>query len=164
MRLKRIGPSIIPTEVVVPLAEMAAVLDEIDEKIKQPFILEGMVGKGDKVVLLGFIPHDQRTVRVQRRVRAVAVGHHHREAPRRLRLLDRPVLPPRGRVACSATGRRREAPGVQAPRSTRSGVMNPGKVLGRGAIDVLMGTASAFEPLVRPIANAANAPTGDMSA
>ena len=61
MRLKRIGPSIVPTEVVVPLAEMPAVLGEIDDKIKQPFILEGMVGKGDKVVLLGFIPHDERS-------------------------------------------------------------------------------------------------------
>ena len=61
MRLKRIGPSIVPTEVVVPLAELPAVLGEIDAKIKQPFILEGMVGKGDKVVLLGFIPHDERS-------------------------------------------------------------------------------------------------------
>ena len=42
------------------------------------------------------------------------------------------------------------------------GIMNPGKVLGSGAIDLLMGTASAFEALVRPIANAATAPTGDM--
>ena len=60
MRLKRVGPSIVPTEVVVPLAEMADVLLEIDEKIKQPFILEGMAARGDKVVLLGFIPHDER--------------------------------------------------------------------------------------------------------
>ncbi len=62
MRLKRIGPSIVPTEVVVPLKEMPAVLGEIDRKLDQPFILEGMVGKGDKVVLLGFIPHDERTL------------------------------------------------------------------------------------------------------
>ncbi len=34
MRLKRIGPSIVPTEVVVPLAQMPAVLAEIDKKIK----------------------------------------------------------------------------------------------------------------------------------
>jgi Fe-S oxidoreductase len=40
--------------------------------------------------------------------------------------------------------------------------MNPGKVLGRGVIDALMASAAALEPVVRPIANAAKVPTGDM--
>ncbi len=61
MRLKRIGPSLVPTEVVVPLDQMPDVLAEIGKKIKQPFILEGMHSKGDQVVLLGFIPHDERS-------------------------------------------------------------------------------------------------------
>ncbi|WP_318507029.1 FAD-binding oxidoreductase [Bacillus sp. T3] len=61
MRFKRIGPSIIPTEVVVPLRSLAAVLNEIDTKIKHSFVLEGMAAKGEKVILLGFIPHDERT-------------------------------------------------------------------------------------------------------
>ncbi len=97
MRLKRVGPSIIPTEVIVPLAEMPAVLGEIDDKIDQPFILEGMVGRGDKVVLLGFIPHDERSLRLQRGVRALAVGDQDRQGPQGGGVLHRPVLPPRGR-------------------------------------------------------------------
>ncbi|MDF1541620.1 MAG: FAD-binding oxidoreductase [Anaerosomatales bacterium] len=60
IRLKRIGPSLVPTEVVVPLESLADVLAEIDARIRQPFILEGMHAKGDRIVLLGFIPHDER--------------------------------------------------------------------------------------------------------
>ena len=117
MRLKRIGPSIVPTEVVVPLAEMPAVLGEIDVKIKQPFILEGMVGKGDKVVLLGFIPHDERSLRLQPGVRPVALGHQDRQGARRRGVLDGAVLPPRGRRAFLVPRRlRRSRP--TSPRST----------------------------------------------
>jgi Fe-S oxidoreductase/FAD/FMN-containing dehydrogenase len=160
MRLKRVGPSIIPTEVVVPLAEMATVLDEIDAKIHHPFVLEGMVGKGDKVVLLGFIPHDQRTFAFN-----VAFA---------LSLSVIRIAKAHGGSAYS-TGLyfRREAPSVLGEEKLRaletfkqqvdpSGLMNPGKVLGRGMIDALMASASLMEPLVRPIANRAKAPTGDM--
>ncbi|MBA4370456.1 MAG: Fe-S oxidoreductase, partial [Coriobacteriaceae bacterium] len=160
MRLKRIGPSIIPTEVVVPLAETAAVLGEIDEKIEQPFVLEGMIGKGDQVVLLGFIPHDQRTFAFNA---AFALS------------LSVIAIAKRHGGAAYSTGLyfRREAAGVLGADKVRAltefkaksdprGFMNPNKVLGTGMIDVLMGTAAAMEPLVRPIANAAKAPTGDM--
>ena len=39
------------------------------------------------------------------------------------------------------------------------GIMNPGKVLGSGVIDLIMGSATAFEPLIRPIANVAKPPS-----
>jgi Fe-S oxidoreductase len=67
---------------------------------------------------------------------------------------------------------RREAPSVLgADRLARlrafkrqvdpKNILNPGKVLGSGgALDFIMGSASALEPVVRPIANAAKPPTG----
>ncbi len=164
MRLKRIGPSIVPTEVVVPLSEMPAVLNEIDDKINQPFILEGMVAKGDKVVLLGFIPHDERSFNfnlafaLSLSVIKIAKAHN-------------------GAAYSTGLYFRREAPSVMgAERVAKlkafkaqvdpNNIMNPGKVFGAGGmLDLLMGTASTFESIVRPIANAAKPPAthGDLS-
>ncbi len=158
MRLKRIGPSIVPTEVVVPLKEMPAVLGEIDRKLDQPFILEGMVGKGDKVVLLGFIPHDERTLAFNLAfalsLSVIKIAKQHGGAAYSTGLYFR-------REAESVLGTEKLA----ALRSYKSevdpnGLMNPGKVLGFGMVDVLMGTATAFESIVRPMANAAKPPTG----
>jgi len=165
MRLKRVGPSIIPTEVVVPLSELDAVLTEIDDKIDQPFILEGMVGKGDNVVLLGFIPHDERSFAfnvafaLSLSVIKIAKAHH-------------------GAAYSTGLYFRREAPSVLGAdrlaalkrfksENDPKGILNPGKVYGGGGIlDFLMGAAGAFEGLVRPIANAATPPVGpgDLSA
>lgn len=158
MRLKRMGPSIVPTEVIVPLAEMSAVLDEIDAKLDQPFILEGMVGKGDKVVLLGFIPHDERSFAFN-----LAFA---------LSLVVINIAKRHGGAAYS-TGLyfRREAAGVLGGQKLRKlqeykrkvdpkGILNPGKVYGSGLLDFVMSAASAMEPVVRPIANAAKPPKG----
>lgn len=156
MRLKRIGPSLVPTEVVVPLAEMPAVLAEIDEKIDQPFILEGMHARGDQVVLLGFIPHDERSFSfnlafaLSLSVIKIAKAHG-------------------GSAYSTGLYFRREAESVLGAQKVRAlaqfkaevdpqGLMNPKKVLGSGMIDLLMGTAALAEPLVRPIANAAKPP------
>ena len=61
MRLKRLGPSVVPIEIVVPRATLAATLADLALTIKAPLAIEGMSVKGDEVVLLGFIPHDERT-------------------------------------------------------------------------------------------------------
>ncbi|NTW28536.1 MAG: FAD-binding oxidoreductase [Coriobacteriia bacterium] len=158
MRLKRIGPSIIPTEVVVPVDQLSAVLGEIADKIKQPFVLEGMVAKGDHVVLLGFIPHDERTFNfnmafaLSLSVIRIAKAHG-------------------GSAYSTGLYFRFEAEDVLGEKKVRAlrdykrkidprNLMNPGKVFGFGALDVLMGAASALEPIIRPIANAAKAPAG----
>lgn len=159
MRLKRIGPSIVPTEVIVPLAEMPGVLGEIDAKIDQPFILEGMVGKGDQVVLLGFIPHDERSfafnLAFALSLSVIKIAKAHGGAAYSTGLYFR-------REAASVLGEKR----LGALRAYKGmidpkGIMNPGKVYGGGGLlDVIMGAASAFEPVVRPIANAAKPPAG----
>ena len=128
MRLKRIGPSIVPTEVIVPLAEMPAVLGEIDDKLDQPFVLEGMVGKGDKVVLLGFIPHDERSLAFNLAfalsLSVIKIAKQHGGAAYSTGLYFR-------REAESVLG----ADKLAALRSYKAvtdpaGFMNPGKVLG----------------------------------
>lgn len=157
MRLKRLGPSVIPTEVIVPLDRLGATLDEIDRRIEQPFILEGMSVAGDKVVLLGFIPHDERSfafnlafalslsvvnIAKQQGGSGFSTGlYFRREAAS--------ILGAEKVKQLSAFKRQID------PRNT----LNPGKVLGSGFIDVLMGLASTFEPVIRPIANLAKPPS-----
>jgi Fe-S oxidoreductase/FAD/FMN-containing dehydrogenase len=159
MRLKRIGPSIVPTEVIVPLSEMPEVLREIDAKLDQPFILEGMVGRGDKVVLLGFIPHDERSfafnLAFALSLSVIRIAKRHGGAAYSTGLYFR-------REAPSVLGEKR-LDALKAYKSSidPKGILNPGKVYGAGGmLDLLMGTASAFEPIVRPIANAAKPPSG----
>lgn len=156
MRLKRVGPSIIPTEVVVPLAELPAVLAEIDAKIGQPFVLEGMVGKGDNVVLLGFIPHDARTFAFNAAfalsLSVIAIAKRHGGSAYSTGLYFR-------RQADSVLGAQRVRDLAAFKRQVDpEGVLNPNKVLGSGAIDALMGMASALEPAIRPVANAFKPP------
>jgi len=159
MRLKRIGPSIVPTEVIVPLAEMPAVLDEISEKIDQPFVLEGMVGKGDQVVLLGFIPHDERSFNFNLAfalsLSVIKIAKAHGGAAYSTGLYFR-------REASSVLGEKK----LQALRAFKrakdpNDILNPGKVHGSGGmLDLIMGAAAVLEPVVRPVANAAKAPNG----
>ncbi|MDP2180951.1 MAG: FAD-binding and (Fe-S)-binding domain-containing protein [Actinomycetota bacterium] len=163
MRLKRTGPSLVPTEVVVPLTEMPDVLAEIDAKITQPFILEGMHSKGDKVVLLGFIPHDERSfafnVAFALSLSVIKIAKKHGGAAYSTGLYFR-------READSVLGADKvRALAAYKAKVDPKAVMNPGKVLGSGVIDLLMGSAAAFESLVRPIANAARPPKdhGDLS-
>jgi len=156
MRLKRIGPSLVPTEVVVPLTAMADVLSEIDAKISQPFILEGMQARGDRVVLLGFIPHDERSlafnVAFALSLSVIKIAKEHGGSAYSTGLYFR-------REAESVLGREKvDALASYKQTVDPKGVMNPGKVLGSGVIDLLMGAAGALEPLVRPIANAATPP------
>ena len=147
MRLKRIGPSIEPTEVVVPLAEMPAVLGEIDQKIHQPFILEGMVGKGDYVVLLGFIPHDERSLAFNLAfalsLSVIKIAKAHGGAAYSTGLYFR------GEAASVLGAEKLAAIKAYKAKVDPSGAMNPGKVYGSGMVDLLMGSAMAFETIVR---------------
>jgi Fe-S oxidoreductase/FAD/FMN-containing dehydrogenase len=156
MRLKRVGPSIVPTEVVVPLAELDAVLAEIDRKLDQPFVLEGMLGKGDRVVLLGFIPHDERTfafnLAFALSLVVIAIAKRHGGGAYSTGLFFR-------QEARNVFGEQKYA-ALEAFKREHdpAGLMNPKKILGLGAINALMGIAGAMEPLLRPVANAAKPP------
>ena len=65
MIVKRLGPSLVPSEVVVPLENLGAVMDEIEHKVDQPVVKEGVIvrhgaGGRPEAIILGFIPSDQR--------------------------------------------------------------------------------------------------------
>ena len=65
MLVKRLGPSLVPAEVVVPLSSLGKVMKEIESKVDQPVVKEGVAVRQGRngqpeVVILGFIPSDQR--------------------------------------------------------------------------------------------------------
>lgn len=159
MRLKRIGPSIIPTEAIVPLVNMADTLAEIDKKVKQPFILEGMVAKGGGVTLLGFIPHDERSFAFNfafaLSMTVINIAKKHGGSIYATGLYNK-------REAKSFFGAKRfQALSDFKSKVDPKDIMNPYKLMGGGSINLLMGMGSAMEALARPIANAAKAPIGD---
>ncbi|MEA3340463.1 MAG: FAD-binding and (Fe-S)-binding domain-containing protein, partial [Chloroflexota bacterium] len=159
MKIKRLGPSLVPSEVLVPVENLDRTLDEIESKIQQPLAIEGMILKGDMALLLGFIPHDYRklgynmafalalsVIKIAKKYggRAYATGLYFAQE------------------ADDVLGAER----VQRLRQFKQqvdarGIMNPGKVLGNGLLGTVMNLAGAFEPLVRIFGNAAKSPLGE---
>ena len=151
MRVKRIGPSLIPTEVVVPTSALAAVLSGIDERIELPMVIEGVGVGGKEFVLLGFIPHDERTfgyniafglalsvikLAIQNGGRPYSTGIYFK------------------RHAAEVLGASRlEQLEAYKKRIDPSGIMNPGKVYGDGSLSAVMGMAESIEPLIRSVGN-----------
>jgi len=158
MRLKRLGPSIIPTEVIVPTGEVTSVLVEIAKKIDQPFVLEGTVGADGNTVLLGYIPHDERqfgfNLAFALSLFVIKIARAHGGSAYSTGLYFR-------RESARLLGAEKVA-ALDAYKNTHdvSHIMNPGKVFARGgdkggALDRLMGMAASMEGIIRPIANRA---------
>ncbi|MFL0246302.1 FAD-binding and (Fe-S)-binding domain-containing protein [Candidatus Clostridium stratigraminis] len=60
MKIKRIGPSIVPAEVLVPLSAASMVINEINALVKPLVFIEATMINKNEVVLLCLIPHDVR--------------------------------------------------------------------------------------------------------
>lgn len=60
MRFKKLGPTLVASEVVVPIKEVAAFVEEIERKFKGEFALEGTMVGSDKMAILGFMLADER--------------------------------------------------------------------------------------------------------
>ncbi|MBI3966232.1 MAG: FAD-binding oxidoreductase [Chloroflexi bacterium] len=152
MRLKRLGPSVVPIEIVIPVACLASVLTELDRDIDAPLAIEGLTVRGGEVILLGFIPHDERSFGFNFgygfALTAIAVAERHG---------GRGYSTGRyfGSKAESILGREK----IQAIQDYRAltgcgEIFNPGKVVfGNGLIGAAIGAASRFEPVVRRFAN-----------
>jgi len=163
MRIKRLGPSLVPAEVVVPLAGLRETLEELSAKIQQPLALEGIAlergrGGAPEVVLLGFIPQDERTLGydlvfgLALSVIEIAERHGGRAYSTGLyfRHKARAVL---GAAAVDLERFKRE---VDPP-----GLLNPGKVLGAGVVSTGIRAAELVEPAVRFAANRVRAAPGE---
>lgn len=156
MVVKRLGPSLVPAEVVVPLENFDKVMTEIERKVDQPVVKEGVIikngPKGEpEVVILGFIPSDQRKfaynlvfglvlsilkIAEKNGGRAYSTGLYFssrikqimgKERVNRLKAFKKEVDP--------------------------NGILNPDKVMGSKLISRILGLANLLEPLARPFGN-----------
>jgi len=161
MHGKRLGPSIAPSEVVVPLSSLGGALKGIEQRIELPMLMEGMVdGANNEATLLGFILHDERkftfnfafglalsVLRIAKENggRAYATGLYFTREAKNVLGVER-------------IGRMREFKAQVDPQN----LFNPGKVLnGNPMLSAFMGVAGTFEPVVRIMGNAAKIPLGE---
>jgi Fe-S oxidoreductase/FAD/FMN-containing dehydrogenase len=164
MHGKRLGPSIAPAEVVVPLARVDHMLEGIDERIALPMLMEGMVdGVNGEATLLGFILHDERKFNFN-----FAFG---------LALSVLKIAKEQGGRAYSTglyfTSEAANVLGAERLRRLRAfkaevdprDLFNPGKVVsGKPLLNAFMGAAAAMEPVVRAFGNSAKIPVGERPA
>ncbi|CFY10796.1 Alpha-helical ferredoxin [Syntrophomonas zehnderi OL-4] len=60
MRFKKLGPSLVASEVILPIDKVAAFVNEVERKYKGDFAIEGTMVGTDKISLLGFMLSDER--------------------------------------------------------------------------------------------------------
>jgi Fe-S oxidoreductase/FAD/FMN-containing dehydrogenase len=156
MVVKRLGPSLVPAEVVIPLSALGDVMTDIERKVHQPVVKEGVIiresaGGKPEVVILGFIPSDQRRFSynfvfgLALTIFKIAEKHGGRAYATGLYFSQKaPEILGKERV-----GKLKAYKAQVDPK----GILNPGKVIGNGVMGVFMGMARAFEPLIRPFGN-----------
>jgi FAD/FMN-containing dehydrogenase/heterodisulfide reductase subunit C len=156
MVVKRLGPSLVPAEVVVPLSSLGDVMMEIERKVDQPIVKEGVVIRDSangqpEVVILGFIPSDQRKFNYNF-VFSLAMS------------ITKIAEKNGGRAYATGLYFTRKAPSILGADRLRrmkaykaqvdpKGILNPGKVFGNGLVGGFLSLAGMFEPLIRPFGN-----------
>jgi Fe-S oxidoreductase/FAD/FMN-containing dehydrogenase len=156
MVVKRLGPSLVPAEVVIPLSSLGDVMTEIERKVDQPIVKEGVIiregANGQpEAVILGFIPSDQRKFNYNfvfgLVLTIIKIAERHGGRPYSTGLYfakKAPEVLGKDRVSRLKTFKSQIDP---------KGILNPGKVIGGGLAGAALGLASAFEPLIRPFGN-----------
>ncbi len=156
MVVKRLGPSLVPAEVVVPLASLGDVMHDIEKKVDQPIVKEGVLIRDGldgqpEIVILGFIPSDQRKFSYNF-VFSLALT------------IMKIVKKYGGRPYTTGlyfAKKAEEALGKSRVRKLKEykkkvdpkDIFNPGKVVAENAVGSFIGLAEAFEPLIRPFGN-----------
>ncbi len=156
MVVKRLGPSLVPAEVIIPLSALGDVMGDIERKVDQPVVKEGVIIRNGarglpEAVILGFIPSDQRKFSYNfvfglvLTIMKIAESHGGRPYATGLyfskkadRILGKEKIE-----------RLRAYKSVIDPR----GIMNPGKVIGNELLGIALHAAGAVEPLIRPFGN-----------
>ncbi|ADE36123.1 FAD-binding and (Fe-S)-binding domain-containing protein [Methanohalophilus mahii] len=150
MKVKRLGPSFIPAEVVVPQDKVSKVIDEINEKISLPVLIEGMVSRDGEVVLLCFIPHSERSFKFNMAfslglsIIRIAEDNGGRMYASGLYFADQ---------AEKVYGERlKQLMGVKKELDPYD-IMNPETFTGRGLFTSALSMAGKMEPLMRLVGN-----------
>jgi Fe-S oxidoreductase/FAD/FMN-containing dehydrogenase len=156
MLVKRLGPSLVPAEVVIPLSALGSVMAEIQNKVDQPVVKEGVVvregaGGQPEVVILGFIPSDQRRFNYNfvfgLTLTIMKIAEKHGGRPYSTGIYF-------ARKADTVMGKRIVARLKAFKESVDPGaILNPGKVIAGGAVGGFLTLARALEPLIRPLGN-----------
>jgi Fe-S oxidoreductase/FAD/FMN-containing dehydrogenase len=156
MLVKRLGPSLVPAEAVIPLSSLGDFMAEIENKVDQPVVKEGIiiregVNGQPEVVILGFIPSDQRRfsynfvfglaltiMKVARKYggRPYSTGLYFASMAKEILGKDNVI-------------RLKEFKRQYDPHS----ILNPGKVLQGGLLGTAMTLANIAEPIIRPFGN-----------
>jgi len=156
MIVKRLGPSLVPAEVVIPLSSLGKVMTEIENKVDQPVIKEGVIIRESAngqpgVVILGFIPSDQRRFSYNfvfgLSLSIMKIAEKYGGRPYATGLYF-------SKKTQEVLGKERAA----ALRSFKQkidpkGIFNPGKVTDGGVVGTAMLAARALEPLIRTLGN-----------
>jgi len=151
MRAKRIAPSLIPSEVVVPVEKLAQVIEDTNREIKHPFILEGFTTNRREVVLLGFIPHDERKFNFN-----LAFGLSLTALKVARKYGGRPYATGLYFTGFAKEVLRQEHLDLLVEHKKRvdpEGLMNPGKVMDSTLVAGGLKLASTMEPLIRVFGN-----------
>jgi Fe-S oxidoreductase/FAD/FMN-containing dehydrogenase len=156
MIIKRLGPSLVPAEVVVPLRKLGNFISDLEKLVNQPLVKEGIaIRKGvnglPEIVILGFIPADQRKFSynfvfgLSLTVMSIAEKYGGRAYTTGLYYASKVV---------SVLGKERVAK-LEAfkKRSDPDSILNPGKVIAKSRINTFMRLAGKMEPLIRPFGN-----------
>lgn len=156
MQVKRLGPSLVPAEVVVPVENLEAFLEDLDRSVHQPVVKEGMLVKKGRdgkpeAVILGFIPADQRKFNyhfvfsLSLSVMKVAERHGGRAYATGLYFTGK---------AKSVFGAERLAKIKDFKKQIdRKGIMNPKKIVEGNIVSTIISLVSNFEPLTRFFGN-----------
>ncbi|MFC1925328.1 FAD-binding and (Fe-S)-binding domain-containing protein [Chloroflexota bacterium] len=156
MVVKRLGPSLVPAEIVVPLESLGDVMRDIEEKVNQPIVKEGVIVRESRdgkpeVIILGFIPSDQRkfsynfVFSLSLTIMRIAEKYGGRAYATGLYFSNK---------ADSVLGKNRVSRIKDFKKQADPrGILNPGKVTGGSRMGPLMEITGKFEPLMRPFAN-----------
>jgi Fe-S oxidoreductase/FAD/FMN-containing dehydrogenase len=164
MLVKRLGPSLVPAEVVVPLASLGKVMKEIEKKVGQPVVKEGVVIKHGRdgqpeVVILGFIPSDQRKFSyafvfgLTLTITKIAEKYGGRPYAAGLYFTS---------LAGKIMGKERVAKlKAYKKKIDPKAIFNPGKVFSGGMAGTAIAVARVMEPLIRPLGNSVTTHLGE---
>ena len=156
MIVKRLGPSLIPAEVVIPMDKLGEVMEEIEHQVNQPVVKEGVIikkGKDGKpeAVLLGFIPSDQRKFSYNfvfgLVLTIMKIAEKYGGRPYSTGLYFTSKI--RSILGKERAERLKAFKKQVDPRK----ILNPDKVLGGKLVGKVISLAKVFEPLVRPFGN-----------